>query len=260
MRGSHTGELVFDNVEVPAENVLVAVNGGAKVLMSGPGLRARRARRRRPGIMQAVMDNVALHPRPQTVRPEHRRVPAHPGQGWPTCTPCCRPAAPSATPSAKSRHARQRACAPGPKGLRERHPVVRRETWMAGEASRSSAATATSTNTRWSPVARRRCTRSAPVPRIRRMLIGRNCSPRPCQQTAWETHPSMTHPPELCANRALGSRTSGGGFSSTAGAAAPRYLWISCADSRVPANQDHRAAGREVRAPRNVANGWCIRT
>src|SRR5712671_1542748 len=35
MRGSHTGELVFNNVEVPAENVLGALNGGAKVLMSG---------------------------------------------------------------------------------------------------------------------------------------------------------------------------------------------------------------------------------
>src|SRR6184192_1235101 len=29
MRGSHTGELVFQNVEVPVENVLGAVNGGA---------------------------------------------------------------------------------------------------------------------------------------------------------------------------------------------------------------------------------------
>src|SRR5258705_2071446 len=28
MRGSHTGELVFNNVEVPAENVLGALNGG----------------------------------------------------------------------------------------------------------------------------------------------------------------------------------------------------------------------------------------
>ena len=35
MRGSHTGELVFVNVEVPAENVLGGLNGGAKVLMSG---------------------------------------------------------------------------------------------------------------------------------------------------------------------------------------------------------------------------------
>src|SRR5271169_3487939 len=35
MRGSHTGELVFRDCEVPAENVLGGVNGGVRVLMSG---------------------------------------------------------------------------------------------------------------------------------------------------------------------------------------------------------------------------------
>jgi isovaleryl-CoA dehydrogenase len=35
MRGSNTCELVFDNCEVPEENVLGAVNGGVRVLMSG---------------------------------------------------------------------------------------------------------------------------------------------------------------------------------------------------------------------------------
>jgi len=30
MRGSHTGEMVFDNVEVPAENILGQLGGGAK--------------------------------------------------------------------------------------------------------------------------------------------------------------------------------------------------------------------------------------
>ena len=35
MRGSHTGEMVFLDVEVPAANILGALNGGAKVLMSG---------------------------------------------------------------------------------------------------------------------------------------------------------------------------------------------------------------------------------
>src|SRR5271156_4974097 len=35
MRGSHTGELVFENVEVPEENILGQLNGGVKVLMSG---------------------------------------------------------------------------------------------------------------------------------------------------------------------------------------------------------------------------------
>jgi isovaleryl-CoA dehydrogenase len=35
MRGSPTAELFFDNVEIPAENVLGEVNKGAAVLMSG---------------------------------------------------------------------------------------------------------------------------------------------------------------------------------------------------------------------------------
>ena len=35
MRGSPTSELVFEDCEVPAENVLGAVNGGVRVLMSG---------------------------------------------------------------------------------------------------------------------------------------------------------------------------------------------------------------------------------
>jgi isovaleryl-CoA dehydrogenase len=35
MRGSNTCELVFDNCEVPEENVLGRVNGGVRVLMSG---------------------------------------------------------------------------------------------------------------------------------------------------------------------------------------------------------------------------------
>lgn len=35
MRGSNTGELVFEDVFVPEENVLGAVNGGARVLMEG---------------------------------------------------------------------------------------------------------------------------------------------------------------------------------------------------------------------------------
>jgi len=35
MRGSSTGELVFDDCEIPAENVLGTVNGGVAVLMNG---------------------------------------------------------------------------------------------------------------------------------------------------------------------------------------------------------------------------------
>ena len=35
MRGSNTGELVFDSVFVPSENVLGELNRGVKVLMEG---------------------------------------------------------------------------------------------------------------------------------------------------------------------------------------------------------------------------------
>jgi isovaleryl-CoA dehydrogenase len=58
MRGSHTGELVFQNVDVPAENVLGEVNGGAKVLMSGLDYERAVLAAGPVGIMQAVMDNV----------------------------------------------------------------------------------------------------------------------------------------------------------------------------------------------------------
>jgi isovaleryl-CoA dehydrogenase len=58
MRGSHTGEMVFDNVEVPAANVLGAYNGGAKVLMSGLDYERAVLAAGPIGIMQAVMDAV----------------------------------------------------------------------------------------------------------------------------------------------------------------------------------------------------------
>jgi isovaleryl-CoA dehydrogenase len=67
MRGSHTGELVFQDVEVPAENVLGAVNGGAKVLMSGLDYERAVLTGGPLGIMQSVMDNVVpyIHDRKQ---------------------------------------------------------------------------------------------------------------------------------------------------------------------------------------------------
>ena len=58
MRGSHTGELVFNNVEVPLANVLGQVNGGAKVLMSGLDYERAVLTGGPLGIMQSVMDNV----------------------------------------------------------------------------------------------------------------------------------------------------------------------------------------------------------
>ena len=67
MRGSHTGELVFQNVEVPAENVLGQVGGGTKVLMSGLDYERAVLAASPIGIMQAVMDNVVpyIHDRKQ---------------------------------------------------------------------------------------------------------------------------------------------------------------------------------------------------
>ncbi|WP_373784921.1 isovaleryl-CoA dehydrogenase [Delftia acidovorans] len=67
MRGSHTGELVFENVEVPAENVLGGLNNGAKVLMSGLDYERAVLTGGPLGIMQSVMDNVVpyIHDRKQ---------------------------------------------------------------------------------------------------------------------------------------------------------------------------------------------------
>ncbi|MFT0849273.1 isovaleryl-CoA dehydrogenase [Achromobacter sp. F4_2707] len=67
MRGSHTGELVFQDCEVPEENVLGEVNGGVKVLMSGLDYERAVLAGGPLGIMQAVMDVVVpyIHDRKQ---------------------------------------------------------------------------------------------------------------------------------------------------------------------------------------------------
>ena len=67
MRGSHTGELVFHNVEVRADNILGGLNSGAKVLMSGLDYERAVLSAGPIGIMQSVMDNVLpyIHDRKQ---------------------------------------------------------------------------------------------------------------------------------------------------------------------------------------------------
>jgi len=67
MRGSHTGELVFQDCEVPAENVLGEVDGGVRVLMSGLDYERAVLAAGPLGIMQAVMDVVVpyVHERKQ---------------------------------------------------------------------------------------------------------------------------------------------------------------------------------------------------
>ena len=58
MRGSDTGELVFESCEVPEENVLGPENGGAGVLMSGLDYERTVLAGGPLGIMQACMDAV----------------------------------------------------------------------------------------------------------------------------------------------------------------------------------------------------------
>jgi isovaleryl-CoA dehydrogenase len=67
MRGSHTGELVFHNVEVPESHILGGLNMGAKVLMSGLDYERAVLAGGPLGIMQSVMDNVMpyIHDRKQ---------------------------------------------------------------------------------------------------------------------------------------------------------------------------------------------------
>jgi isovaleryl-CoA dehydrogenase len=67
MRGSNTGELVFDNVEVPADNILGRLDGGVGVLMSGLDYERLVLSGGPLGIMQACMDVVLpyIHDRHQ---------------------------------------------------------------------------------------------------------------------------------------------------------------------------------------------------
>jgi isovaleryl-CoA dehydrogenase len=67
MRGSNTCELVFQDVEVPVENILGALDGGVKVLMSGLDYERVVLSGGPIGIMQACMDVVVpyIHDRKQ---------------------------------------------------------------------------------------------------------------------------------------------------------------------------------------------------
>ncbi|MFG1347132.1 isovaleryl-CoA dehydrogenase [Xanthobacter autotrophicus DSM 431] len=71
MRGSDTGELVFEDCEVPEENVLGAVGKGVNVLMSGLDYERAVLAGGPTGIMQACMDIVLpyVHERKQFGQP-----------------------------------------------------------------------------------------------------------------------------------------------------------------------------------------------
>ena len=71
MRGSNTCELVFEDCEVPAENVIGEVGGGVRVLMSGLDYERAVLAAGPLGIMRACMDIVLpyVHQRQQFGRP-----------------------------------------------------------------------------------------------------------------------------------------------------------------------------------------------
>ena len=71
MRGSHTGELVFENCIVPAENVLGGLGQGVNVLMSGLDFERAVLSGGPLGIMSACMDVVVpyIHDRKQFGQP-----------------------------------------------------------------------------------------------------------------------------------------------------------------------------------------------
>ena len=71
MRGSETGELIFENCPVPAENILGPLHGGTKVLMSGLDYERAVLAAGSVGIMQACLDTVVpyTHQREQFGQP-----------------------------------------------------------------------------------------------------------------------------------------------------------------------------------------------
>src|ERR1700716_667388 len=71
MRGSDTSELVFEDCEVPAENVLGAVDDGVRVLMSGLDFERAILAAGPLGIMQSCLDVVVpyIHDRKQFGQP-----------------------------------------------------------------------------------------------------------------------------------------------------------------------------------------------
>lgn len=71
MRGSDTGELVFEDCEIPEENILGELNDGVRVLMSGLDYERTVLSGGSLGIMQAAMDIVIpyIHERQQFGKP-----------------------------------------------------------------------------------------------------------------------------------------------------------------------------------------------
>ena len=148
MRGSDTGEIVFEDCEVPAENVLGVVGNGVNVLMSGLDYE-RVVLAAGPPWDHAVLPRSGdpLRAPAHAVRPADRTLSAHPGQARRHVRDAQRLQGLRVCGSAGLRPRRHHALqdAAGGDPLRRR----RRATWMAlRKPSNAWAATATSTTTR----------------------------------------------------------------------------------------------------------------
>src|SRR4030095_15738661 len=92
MRGSPTSELVFEDCEVPAENVLGAVDEGVRVLMSGLDFERAILAAGPLGIMQSCLDVVIpyIHDRKQFGQPivKFRLIQGKVAEMYPTSNAC----------------------------------------------------------------------------------------------------------------------------------------------------------------------------
>ena len=185
MRGSHTGELVFNNVEVPLANVLGGLNQGAKVLMSGLDYERAVLTGGPLGIMQSVMDNVVpyIHDRKQFGQSigEFQLIQGKVADMY-TVLQAGRSFAYTVAKNLDllgTEHVRQvrKDCASVILWTAEKPPG-----WQA-RAYRFLVATATSTNTRWAACgAMPSCMRSVPVPvKFAVCSLVANCSPKLCK-------------------------------------------------------------------------------
>jgi isovaleryl-CoA dehydrogenase len=162
MRGSNTSELVFEDCEIPAENVLGNLHEGVRVLMSGLDYERVVLSGGPLGIMQACLDVVIpyIHERRQFGRAigEFQLMQGKLADMYTRSMPAVpmSTALPDPATAAKPRARMRRA----PSCIL---PRLRRR-WRC-RRSRPSAATATSTSTRpAASCATRSCMRSAPAP------------------------------------------------------------------------------------------------
>ncbi len=252
MRGSHTGELVFHDVEVPAENILGGLNMGAKVLMSGLDYERAVLTGGPLGIMQSVMDNIVpyIHDRKQfgqsigefqliqgkvadmyTVQQAGALVRLHRGQ--------------------EPRSAGHRTRATGAQGLRLGHSLDGREGHLDGGRGHPDL---------WRQWLHQRIPAGPPVARrqaVRDRRRHQRNPPHADRPRAVFGNHVMPLRSLLDHNRTWAAQMEAerpGFFTRLSEQQTPRYMWIGCSDSRVPANQITGLEPGEVFVHRNIAN------